>query len=97
MAQTREHVLLSAFAGLEAAHFFSAFLPSYMTIQRFGGDPQSLKALRAGELFALLFAVLLGLVVSALIEDPLPMYFTIGVSGLMLIVYESAIRQRGAP
>src|SRR5207249_3891896 len=71
--RNKEHVLLSAFVGLESAHFFSAFLPSYFTIRKFAhGDTEAMNSLYAGMVFALLFSVALGLVVSALLEALLP-------------------------
>lgn len=90
--RNKEHVLLSAFVGLESAHFFSAFLPSYFTIRKFAhGDTEAMNSLYAGMVFALLFSVALGLVVSALLEDPLPLIFSAVVSGLMLVVYRAAM------
>src|SRR5205807_8920840 len=90
--RNKEHVLLSAFVGLESAHFFSAFLPSYFTIRKFAhGDTEAMNSLYAGMVFALLFSVALWLVVSALLEDPLPLIFSAVVSGLMLVVYRAVM------
>ncbi len=95
MAVEREHVLLSAFAALESAHFYSAFLPSVMTIRKFARDGEALEALRKGEAIATGFAVALGWVVSELIDSYLPLVFTAATALAMLCVYEYAIRGNG--
>jgi hypothetical protein len=88
----REHVLLAAFSALESAHFYSAFLPSVMTIRKFAKDPEALEALRKGEAIATGFAVMLGWVVSELVDSYLPLVFTAVTAVAMLAVYEYAIR-----
>jgi hypothetical protein len=88
----REHVLLAAFSALESAHFYSAFLPSVMTIRKFAKDPEAVEALRKGEAIATGFAVMLGWVVSELIDSYLPLAFTVLTAVAMLVVYEYAIR-----
>jgi hypothetical protein len=89
----REHVLLAAFSALESAHFYSAFLPSVMTIRKFARDEEALQALRKGEAIATGFAVVLGWVVSELVDSYLPLLFTVLTAVAMLSVYEYAIRQ----
>jgi hypothetical protein len=88
----REHVLLAAFSALESAHFYSAFLPSVMTIRKFARDPEAVEALRRGEAIATGFAVMLGWVVSELIDSYLPLLFTAVTAVAMLAVYEYAIQ-----
>lgn len=88
----REHVLLSGFTALESAHFYSAFLPSVMTIRKFAQDAEAVRALRQGEAVATGFAVALGWVVSELIDSYLPLVFSALTAAAMLCVYEWAIR-----
>lgn len=92
MAVQREHVLLAAFSALESAHFYSAFLPSVMTIRKFAKDAEAVEALRKGEAIATGFAVVLGWVVSELIDSYLPLVFTVATAVAMLAVYEYAIQ-----
>lgn len=92
MATQREHVLLAAFSALESAHFYSAFLPSVMTIRKFAKDPEAVEALRKGEAVATAFALTLGWVVSELIDSYLPLAFTAATAVAMLAVYEYAIQ-----
>jgi hypothetical protein len=92
MASSKDQVLLGAFAAIESAHFYSAFLPSVMTIKKFADGDADRAALRQGEAFATGFALLLGWVVSELVDSYLPLLFSAGTAGLMLIVYETAIQ-----
>jgi len=92
MAVEREHVLLAAFSALESAHFYSAFLPSVMTIRKFAKDPEAVEALRKGEAIATGFALVLGWVVSELVDSHLPLLFTAATAAAMMAVYEYAIR-----
>jgi hypothetical protein len=92
MPTTREQILLAAFTGLESAHFYSAFLPSVMTIRKFATDAQALAALRQGEMIATGATILLGWIVAELAQSPWPMIFAAGVAVAMLAVYEFAIR-----
>jgi hypothetical protein len=94
MAASREQVLLAAFTALESAHFYSAFLPSVMTIRKFAEDPDALQALRQGEVLATGATVALGWVISELIASPLPLVFALGMAVVMVTIYEWAIRQR---
>ena len=96
MAVQREHVLLAAFAALESAHFYSAFLPSVMTIRKFARDQEAVEALRKGEAIATGFALALGWVVGELTDSHLPLLFTAITAISMLAVYEYAIRGNAA-
>lgn len=87
----REDVLLGAFAGLEAAHFYSAYLPSLMTIREFTNDEDARRSLRQGEVIATIFALSLGGVVSSIVKSSYPFVVTAIVAGLMLVVYEAKI------
>jgi len=88
----KEKVLISAFVALESAHFFSAFLPSVFTIKTFVKQTDGEKAIREGELYAILFALALGLVVSNLIKSYLPLIASIIVAVAILIVYEKSLK-----
>lgn len=90
---TREHVLLTAFVALESAHFYSAFLPSVMTIRKFAHDQTAREALRQGEVLATTFAVTLGWLVSELTQTSWPVWGSVIVAAAMVLVYESAMRQ----
>ncbi len=92
--KTVEHVMMSAFVALEAAHAYSAVLPSIFTIRMFGHNPGTEKAIRDGEAFGTLFALGIGGVVAALIKDPLPLVFSVATSALMISVYEQALHSR---
>lgn len=89
----RENILLAAFSALEGAHFYSAFLPSVMTIRKFARDTEAVQSLRQGEVIATLFCIALGLIISALINDNLPAYFSTATAASMIMIYEYAIRQ----
>ncbi len=91
MATSREQALLGAFAALESAHFYSAFLPSVMTIQKFATDDQARAALRQGEAIATALALSLGYVLSELVDSPLPIVMSAGMAVVMVLVYEWAI------
>jgi len=92
--RTVEHVMMSAFVALEAAHAYSAVLPSIFTIRTFGHNPGTEQAIRDGEAFGTLFALGIGSVVSVLIRDPLPVVFSVATSAIMISVYEQALHSR---
>ncbi len=92
MAKQSEDVLLAAFVGIETAHFYSSFLPSIMTIQKFKENAADVSALRKGELLATTFSLSLGFIVSRLMDSDLPLIFAAATAALMLVAYESAIR-----
>ena len=85
---------MSAFVALEAAHAYSAVLPSIFTIRTFGGEPGTVKAIRDGEIFGTAFGLGIGAVVGMLIKSWLPLVFAAATSALMLSVYEGALKTR---
>ena len=95
--QTVDLVLLSTFVAAETAHAFSAFLPSHFTIRTFAleGDPatvqRKLDNLRSGYVPALSFGALVGGLTSLLVRSPIPVLLALGVGGLMVVHYESAL------
>jgi hypothetical protein len=86
-----EKVALAAVTAVEGAHAYSAFCPSIFTIRRFR-DVKTVQDVRDGELAGTIFALVLGVSVSALVKDPLPLYFAAGVAVIMVMVYEWALR-----
>jgi hypothetical protein len=90
----KEQILMSAFVAVESAHAYSAVLPSIFTIREFVSTPAGVKAIRDGEIIGTLFAVALGGIVSALTENRLPLYFSMGTSVIMVSIYEYALRGR---
>lgn len=89
-----DEVLISAFAAVESAHAYSAFLPSIFTIRHFGHESGTEKAIRDGELAGTLFALGLGAVISALIRSNMPVVFSAVTSVVMISVYEYALKTR---
>ncbi len=89
-------IVLSVFMALEGVHAYSAFLPSVFTIRTFVKDDLGATMIREGEVFASIFLVALGIVVSLIVKSPLPLVFA-GITGAgMLAVYERALVQSGA-
>ncbi len=88
---TNEDVLLSAFTGLETAHFFSAHCPSDPTIAHFGAEPGFMAGMQRGLAKASLEGLALGIIVSLLIKNSMPFIFTIAVIVIMNIAYRHAM------
>ena len=88
-----EKVLISAFVAVESAHAFSAFCPSVFTIKSLANQTAEGQAqIRQGYAPAIIFALALGFIVSKLIKDYTPLYFSIGTVVFMVLVYEWALR-----
>jgi hypothetical protein len=90
----RDQVLMAAFVAVESAHAYSAFLPSIFTIRHFGHEVGVVKDIRDGELIGTAFALVLGGIVSAITENALPFIFAGATAGVMVGVYEYALRTR---
>lgn len=86
-----DELVLAIFVGVEGAHAFSAFMPSYFTVQKFATESEDAHKLRSGYLPAVAFNILLGGVVSLLTKKPLPVLIAIVVSMFMISLYEGAI------
>ena len=86
-----EAAALTILVGAEAAHAFSAFMPSYFTIQTFAGSPASVEALRSGYPPALVFNGILGLTAVWLTKSWLPLLGVALASAGMIYLYERAI------
>lgn len=84
-------LLLSVFVGVEGAHAFSAFMPSWFTVKKFASGSKDTERLRSGYLPAIVFNVILGATVSALIKKPWPLVIALLVIVFMIGAYEGAI------
>ncbi len=92
MAKLSENdILLSVFTGVEGAHAFSAFMPSWFTVRKFGTAPEDADKLRSGYAPAIAFNVILGTAVSLLIDSPAPVIVSAAVIVFMILMYEGAI------
>jgi hypothetical protein len=88
---TNEQIALTVLVGAEAAHAFSAFMPSYFTIKTFPRDENDIQALRSGYKPAFLFNAVLALSASALTKSLLPLVAVALASVGMVYLYEQAI------
>jgi len=88
-----ERILLSAFVALESSHFYSARLPSRMTIVSFVDSPKKVEAIRRGILEATAMTLGLGSIVSVLTKDVLPIIFAGGAAVLMKALYASDLKE----
>lgn len=86
-------ILLSVFVAVEGAHAFSAFMPSYFTVEKFAEDATDLAKLRSGYQPAILFNAALGSTVALITKSLLPLLLALVVSAAMVTLYEGAIRQ----
>lgn len=87
-----EKLLTGIFVGVEGAHAFSAFMPSWFTIRKFSTQDQSdLARLRSGYVPAVIFNLVLGVTVSGLIKSAWPVLLSVLVCIFMVAMYESAI------
>lgn len=88
-----EKVLISAFVAVESAHAFSAFCPSVFTIKSLAKQSQEgMNQIRQGYAPAIIFALALGFVVSKLVKDWMPIFFSVATIVFMVIAYEWALR-----
>lgn len=86
-------LLLSVFVGVEIAHAFSAFMPSWFTVQKFATDNGDIDKLRSGYIPSVIFGLILSGIVSKLIKNPTPLIIGISVMIFMIAMYEGAIGQ----
>jgi len=96
MADVKSQVLaLSLLSAGEAAHAFSAWLPSYFTIKTFALDGENtaekIAKLRSGYWPALAFGLGLGAVISVLAHSRLPLFFSAATGAAMITLYEAAL------
>lgn len=87
-----EILLTSAFIAYETSFNFSQFLPSIMTIRSFVDSPEKLKAIREGEIVAVVYSGGFALLFSLIMKTPLPLVMAaIAIAGTVGI-YEYALR-----
>lgn len=86
-----ENILLSVFVAVEGAHAFSAFMPSWFTVQKFADGDEDKQRLRSGYIPAAIFNLVLAAVVSKIIKSPLPLLVAALVMLFMIAMYEGAI------
>lgn len=87
-----EELILSVFTGVEGAHAFSAFMPSWFTVRKFAHGQEDAGKLRSGYAPAIVFNLVLGGTVSALIKKPWPIVIALLVIVFMIAAYEGAIQ-----
>lgn len=92
---SEDTLLLSVFVAVEGAHAFSAFMPSYFTVQKFAAASDDAGKLRSGYPPAVLFNLILGGIVSYIVKKPAPVLLAVVVSVFMIALYEGAIRKVG--
>lgn len=88
----RRDVALAMLGAVESAHFYSAALPSIMTIRKFVDDDESLQAIRQGETIATGMSLALGWILSELTDSYLPLVMAMGMAVVMITMYEFAVR-----
>jgi len=86
-----EVVLTSALVAVEAAHAYSAFLPSVFTIRRLAVPQGAEKDLRLGYIPASIFALVLGVLSSLILKTWWPLLASILTIVFMIAAYEWAI------
>ena len=84
MARTNEQTIaLSLLAAVEGAHFFSARLPSKMTILKFVEDDQARKGIEQGIIEACILSMGLQVIVAWLSRSWLPLLVGAGATAVM--------------
>lgn len=93
-----ENVDYAAAAGLmllaagEVPNFLAGMLPSLMTIRRFGADEEDRATLRRGEVAGSALSIMVGVGASLAARSWLPLLSVGAILGIMLYMYEEAIR-----
>lgn len=96
-ATDSEVVALTILSMAEAAHSYSAYLPSFFTIKTLALDDadgkrdEKIANLRSGYVPAAGFALLIGSIVSVLSKSPLPLLGSAVTSAVMVSLYEQAL------
>ena len=89
---------MTAAAGLmllaagEVPNFLAGMLPSLLTIKRFGADDGDRAALRRGEIAGSALSMMVGVGASLAADSWLPLLSVLIILGIMLYMYEEAIR-----
>jgi hypothetical protein len=90
-----EQIALTVLVGAEAAHAFSAFMPSYFTIKTFPESQADIDKLRSGYAPAFVFNAILGASAAWLVKSLLPLVAVAIASVGMVALYEHAIAGTG--
>ena len=91
-AMTPEIAGACLLAASEVPNFLAGALPSFMTIKKFAADPESVRALRFAELFALPPVVAVGLGAALVFGSWWPAVVTGVTAGYYYAGYEKHIR-----
>lgn len=83
---------LMLLAAGEVPNFLAGMLPSIMTIKRFGATDDDRSALRRGEVAGSALSIMVGIGASLAADSWLPFLSVLGILGIMLYMYEEAIR-----
>lgn len=83
---------LMLLAAGEVPNFLAGMLPSILTIKRFGSDDEDRAALRRGEVAGAGLSIMVGVGASLAADSWLPLLSVSVILGLMLYMYEEAIR-----
>ncbi len=87
-----EEIGLMLLAAAEVPNFLAGLLPSLFTIRTFRRDPDTLDALRRGELIGSALALTVGAGASLVARSPWPLVACGAVLAVLLYEYERAIR-----
>ncbi|MBS0175745.1 MAG: hypothetical protein JSR64_17035 [Nitrospira sp.] len=83
---------LMLLAAGEVPNFLAGMLPSLMTIRRFGADQEDRDTLRRGEIAGSALSIMVGVGASLAADSWLPLLSVLVILGIMLYMYEEAIR-----
>jgi hypothetical protein len=90
----KEDAALVMLVAVESAFAYSAFLPSVFTIRKHVESDEEVGDIRAGEVLASAFVVILAWITARVIESPIPLYVGALTIGAMVSVYEYGLRNR---
>lgn len=76
---------------------FAAFGPSFFTVRTFAGDPEGMHDIRVAEIMGTIMTMALGVGAGLAVDDvtgldPYPLLAAVGVSMVMVGMYEYALR-----
>lgn len=94
MAMRAETIALSLLTAVEGAHFFSARLPSKMTIHKFVHDPDAVRAIKEGIVESCFLSMALSAIVSWLTRSTLPLVVGGAATAVMAWLYLRDLKTR---
>jgi hypothetical protein len=89
-------VSIALLVALEGVHAYGCFIPNYAAL-KFVDDESEAKVIREGEMLAVGYVLLLGMITSQLAKSWLPLIYGGLAAGLMLAVSEYSLRRVPAP